>query len=166
MLYILNIESRKLVWSMVMNNEFDANPGQHAAHSLPGGEILVFVNNGDFSQRRAQRSESFSYIGLVDSLTSKFKWKHIPEPAERYFSQRFGAVEKLENGNFLISYLKSDENGAAFEVTDKGRLVWEWTNGTRKSDGAPVPVYRVSRLKREQVEPYLKKWKSFGVNSN
>ena len=81
------------------------------------------------------------------------------------YCEHFGAVEELENGNFLVTHVRTDGKGAAFEITPQGRLVWEWTNPMKHVDGAPVEVYRVSRIRRDAVLPYLAAWKKHGFNA-
>jgi hypothetical protein len=47
------------------------------------------------------------------------------------FSKTLGSVQRLPNGNTLIS---ESENGRAVEVTREGRVVWEFCNPHRAGD--------------------------------
>ncbi|MCB0309889.1 MAG: aryl-sulfate sulfotransferase [Bdellovibrionales bacterium] len=101
----------------------------HEAHliaeGLPGaGNLLVFDNG------RAQRP--YSVVREVNPLTKETLWSY--EEPEEFFSRGAGAVQRLPNGNTLVS---EDERGRIFEVTEDKQIVWEFK-------GRPEP-YRAKR---------------------
>ena len=55
------------------------------------------------------------------------------------------------NGNTLIT---ESETGRVFEVTSKGKVVWEWYNPTFFDKGRAI-LYRMKRLDRVVVETWM-----------
>ncbi len=52
-------------------------------------------------------------------------WSYAPERPEDFHSEWCGGVQRLANGNTLIT---ETNNGRAFEVTPGGEIVWEFIN--------------------------------------
>jgi outer membrane protein assembly factor BamB len=96
---------------------------QHQPTFLDNGHLLVFDNLG------AARDRSRALE--VDPLTGKTLWQFGGGRDVDLFSKTLGSVQRLPNGNTLIS---ESENGRAVEVTREGRVVWEFYNPHRAGD--------------------------------
>jgi len=96
---------------------------QHQPTFLDNGHLLVFDNLGAARDR--------SRVLEVDPLTGKIVWQFGGDRDVDLFSKTLGSVQRLPNGNTLIS---ESENGRAVEVTREGRTVWEFYNPHRAGD--------------------------------
>ena len=96
---------------------------QHQPTFLDNGHLLVFDNLG------AARDRSRALE--VDPLTGRIVWQFGGGRDVDLFSKTLGSVQRLPNGNTLIS---ESENGRAVEVTREGRTVWEFYNPHRAGD--------------------------------
>ncbi len=106
--------------------------GQHEAHmiapGLPGaGNFLVF-DNGAYSPDEAHHGVSL--IVEIDPSTNRIVWKYETAGRTlRFHSHSRGSVQRLPNGNTLIS---EDNTGRIFQVKpddthpDGGEIVWEY----------------------------------------
>lgn len=80
---------------------------------FPGaGNILIFDNG-----RKKHRGESV--ILEINPVSQELVWKY--ENGKEFFSRARGAVQRLKNGNTLIS---EDNRGRCFEVNTAGEIVW------------------------------------------
>lgn len=154
LLYILNVEKKKIIWSWRVVQHY---PRHHAARYLPNGEVLFFVNN-DMEEVSSKFNFSYSFLARIDTVSKKVVWTYLAQPITNFFTYHYGAAQLLENGNLLVTNLV--HGGSAFEITNQGRLVWEWNNDIRDRDNRAVEVYRVTREKRDVVEPYLRAWQA------
>ena len=59
----------------------------------------------------------------IDSLTQPWSFEHKKD--KPFFSLTCGAVQRLPNGNTLIT---ESDAGRAFETTTDGEIVWEFYN--------------------------------------
>jgi hypothetical protein len=137
---IVDWRARRILWSW--------GPGelerQHDATQLANGHILLFDNGS----RRG-----WSRVLEVDPRSDEIVWQYGAAAAERFYSKGRGAVQRLANGNTLISV---SDSGYAFEVTPDRRIVWEFHNPitVRKGDAqhrAPIWVRRYAP--RPPAEP-------------
>jgi len=96
---------------------------QHQPTFLDNGHLLVFDNLGAAHDR--------SRALEVDPLTGRIVWQFGGGRDVDLFSKTLGSVQRLPNGNTLIS---ESENGRAVEVTREGRTVWEFYNPHRAGD--------------------------------
>jgi hypothetical protein len=88
------------------------------APELPGaGNILVFDNGRD-------KGTSFALEIAPD--TKEVVWAY--DVGEEFYSGAAGTLQRLPNGNTLIS---EDVPGRNFEVTPAGEIVWEVRNPHR-----------------------------------
>lgn len=110
---IVNLETRRFVWAR-------RGPwaGQHQPTLLDSGKILLFDN------RPRQR---LSYALEIDPLGGAIGWKY-PNAGQFLSSEQAGSVERLGNGNTLIT---ESDRGRAFEVTPEGETVWEFVSPHR-----------------------------------
>ena len=99
---------------------------QHDPTEVPGGNVLVFDNNGYYGG---------SQVIEFDPATQEIEWHYHAEQPIDFYSQMCGAARRLPNGNTLIT---ESDNGRAFEVTDDGAVVWEFVNPERAGGGEYV----------------------------
>lgn len=138
----------------------DRLSGQHDAHMIPeglpgAGDILVFDNEGEGGYPpMAMRIIAGSRVLEINPVTHQVVWEYIGTK-ESFFSSFFGSAQRLPNGNTLI-----DEGtwGRFFQVTPKGRIVWEYMNPfalKTSSIGNIDPAMNLSRaVYRVQAVPY------------
>lgn len=127
--------------------------GQHDPHwipaELPGaGGVLIFNNGSDRDER------PFSTVDEIrPPVNSEGRYPFVPDepfgPEEltwRYnagselYSQRVSGSQRLSNGNTLIC---EGETGRVFEVTQGGKVVWDYENVLGQSgDSKPAAVGR------------------------
>ena len=114
----------------------------HHPTLLANGNILIF-DNGVYRK--------YTRVIEVDPLTEAIEWEYKGDPPESFYSYGKGSAQRLPNGNTLIC---DGDNGRAIEVTNDGRIVWEWLNPATE-EGHRVQVYRMMRLPPEAVDPLL-----------
>jgi hypothetical protein len=108
---------------------------QHQPSLTEEGGILVF-DNGPRSRR--------SRLVEVDPRTSAITWEWIANPPGAFYSPVRGGVERLANGNLLVT---SSERGRAFEMNREGRVVWDYYTPVReRTGGRRSAIYRMTRL--------------------
>jgi hypothetical protein len=125
-IYVIARPGGDIVWRHTRGLDY-----QHEARMVPpglpsAGYILLF-NNGYHDRERYRRSA----ILELDPLTHAVVWRY---DSPHFFSTTAGAEQALPDGNVLVT---SSESGRAFEVTRRGRIVWQWT--------PPYPPMRVAR---------------------
>lgn len=156
----------------------DADPGliigQHHAHiipkGLPGEGNLLLFDNGGFSgygeesagclAGKSQLRRHYSRVLEINPVTWKIVWSYVASPIEvtagRLFSPLLGSVQRLENGNTLVT---EGVFGRVMEVTPEHEVVWEYINdlpapfeimGTRNL------IYRAYRVPYDYL-PFLEK---------
>jgi hypothetical protein len=77
----------------------------------------------------------------VEPATGRIAWKYENGPA--FFSEWGGSVQRLPNGNTLIT---NSNSGRAFEVTAEGKIVWEFANPKVYSNGDRANIWRLTRF--------------------
>ncbi len=120
---------------------------QHHPTLLENGNILIFDNGWN---------RGFTRVIELDPLTKKIVWEYKARPPEEFFSIRRGGCQRLPNGNTLIT---ETEKGRVFEVTNEGKIVWEFYNPDikvedkkgrkgkkRKKDKERAVIYRMTRI--------------------
>jgi len=103
---------------------------QHDPRLLPNGHVLVFDNGVDRSQ-----------VVEVDPLTMQVAWRYAP--GKDFFSRVVGAVQRLPNGNTLIT---DSVGGRAVEVTASGERVWEFLNPEFSARNLRSGILRATRF--------------------
>jgi hypothetical protein len=114
--YIVARPGGNIVWRHTRGLDY-----QHEARMVPpgspaAGHILIF-DNGYNNFERFRRSA----ILELDPIGHSVVWRY---DAPHFFTSTAGTEQALPNGNVLVT---SSESGRAFEVTRKGRIVWQWT---------------------------------------
>jgi len=111
MVFILDQDTRQVVWKCIANDIPDGLEGQHAPTMLANGNILIFDNG---------RYRGFSRVIELNPRSMKIEWEY---KANGFYTLSQGFVQRLANGNTLVT---ESERGRAFEVTREGELVWEY----------------------------------------
>jgi len=93
--------------------------GNHCATPLKNGHILLFDNGSERPQDRRSRAVE------IDPKTGDVVWQFASRHTNSFNSHRQGAVQRLKNGNTLIT---STHGGHVFEVTPEGEVVWEFVS--------------------------------------
>lgn len=118
---------------------------QHHPQLLENGNILIFDNG--FEESR---------VVEITVPGGKIVWEYSSGPD--FFSNWGGSVQRLPNGNTLIT---SSRSGIAFEVTPAKRIVWKFVN-PRTEEGEPtVPEGKKSRWNIWRMTRYPKSALSF-----
>ncbi|KAF2682404.1 PQQ enzyme repeat protein [Lentithecium fluviatile CBS 122367] len=94
---------------------------QHCASELEDGSILIF-DNGTF---RHHQSATYSRVIQVSRKDKSIVWEYRDPHPMTFFTPFMGGAQRLRGGNTLITEAAF---GRTFEVTEKGKLVWEYVN--------------------------------------
>ncbi len=120
---------------------------QHESTILENGNLLVFDNCG---------RDTHSRILEVDPFSQHIAWSYGDREGEEFYTEYCGAVQRLPNGNTLITETK---NGRAFEVTPEGKIVWEFINPHRlEQDGVTMiaALFELMRVARKSAATWIK----------
>ncbi len=146
---ILDPQSKKIRW--------EYGPGEldvlHQVTILKNGHLLVFDNG---------MSRGHSRVLEIDPRTKLVTWSYDPIGKDSFFAFNRGGAMRLLNGNTLVV---SSTDGRALEVTQDGKIVWEYYRPLVKQPPNPNPkapwiprdaLYRIRRIEPELVERLLK----------
>ena len=111
MIFILDKDTKKIVWKCGHDYIKDSLEGQHSPKILKNGNMFIFDNG---------RYRKWSRIIEINPLNYEILWEYR---ADNFFSLSEGYVENLSNGNFLVT---ESEKGRAFELTPGKQIVWEF----------------------------------------
>jgi len=114
---------------------------QHEPVMLDGGNILLFDNG----EHRHYSKYSYSKVVEVNPKTNRVVWEYVADPPFSFFSGSQGGVQRLANGNTLIT---DSIPGRVFEVTREGEVVWDYVSpfyGTHAAQSANPLIYRAYR---------------------
>lgn len=120
---IVDKESGEIVWDYQGDYKGGLSYG-HEPHMIPeglpgAGNILIFDNGF---------KRNTSYILEINPVTKEVVW--VYDAGKRFFSKVAGSMQRLPNGNTLIS---EDVRGRAFEVTPDKKIVWEYNGNHIRS---------------------------------
>ena len=133
MVFILDQDTKKILWHAVANEIEGSLEGQHSASMLPDGNILLFENGV---------TRQVSRILIIDPLTLKIKWQYRNK---NFFTSNRGFVQALPNGNFLVT---ESNKGHVFELTPDKEIVWDYMNNQGE-------IYRMTRYPKEMIDRLL-----------
>ncbi len=91
---------------------------QHAVRRISNGNITIF-DNGNWHNPHFSRAVEYSIDEINKTATLVWEYRHNPN----IFSGFMGYVQRLDNGNTLISW--GGTNPAVTEVTPEGTVVFE-----------------------------------------
>ena len=133
-LVVLDMEEEKIVWSMS-----GMWLQQHCPSLMEDGDILLFDNQGNYGSSR---------ILEVDPVTQEVEWSYGGDERNDFYSEKYGTVQRLPNGNSLIA---ESHFGRAIEVTPEGDIVWEFYNPARAGDSNEfvANLFEIERLPRD-----------------
>jgi len=129
---VIDPRAEKIKWSWGVN----VLDRQHDASFLDNGNISVFDNGA--------KHRNFSRVIEVNPRTEKIVYEYKAHPPESFYSKTRGAAIKLPNGNWLIT---ESDSGHVFEITESGKIVWEFFNPEMKGKAKRAAIYRMERLK-------------------
>jgi arylsulfotransferase ASST len=132
---VIDPDAGKVVWALAGQWY-----GQHSAKLSPSGHVLLFDNLGTL--RPASR------VLEVDPVTQRVIWSFGGRHDENLLSETVGFVERLGNGNTLIT---ESNRGRVVEVTPDNRVVWEFVNPARviMRKELVATVYFMKRVSRD-----------------
>jgi Arylsulfotransferase (ASST) len=124
--------------------------GQHAAHRLSNGNILLYDNG----PHRLDQTFPFSRVIEVNPATKEIVWKYQEPRPLNFFSPRISSAQRLPNGNTLIN---EGNFGRLFEVTTEGDVVWEYVNPhfgppDQSAKMQQNGVFRAYRYSEEEID--------------
>jgi len=126
-IFIIDRSSGEIVWTH--SKGFD---GQHEAvmldRPLRGAGLIMVFNNGLNNLNEYRRSS----VETINPVSGVLEWHY---GSENFYSSVEGSAQPLSGNNALIT---SSQGGRVFEITRRGRIVWEWV--------PPYPPMRVERV--------------------
>jgi outer membrane protein assembly factor BamB len=126
-IFIIDRSSGEIVWTY--SKGFD---GQHEAvmleRPLRGAGLIMVFNNGLTNLNTYRRST----VETINPVSGTLEWHY---GSENFYSSVGGTAQPLSGNNVLIT---SSRGGRVFEITSRGRIVWEWV--------PPYPPMRVERV--------------------
>jgi hypothetical protein len=149
---IIDRDTKKIVWEYSGDYRGGIGGG-HEPHmieeGLPGaGNILIF-DNGQRRTHGARHPEE-SFILEINPVTKELVW--VYDVGKEFFSNSRGSVQRLPNGNTLIS---EDNQGRVFEVTPEKEIVWEFRGNIELSRASRHPASYCAKL--SEIAKGLKK---------
>jgi hypothetical protein len=141
LIFVYDYDKRKIGWQYDGRGEWEY---PHEPILLDNGNILIFDNGYD---------RGYSKIIEFEPLSKRVVWEYKGNPPESFYSQDRGFIQRLANGNTLIT---ESNSGRVFEVTREGGIVWEWFN-PYFSNGRRAIVRKMSRYDPEFIERIKKK---------
>ena len=122
--------------------------GQHGLQLLKNGNLLFFDNgilSGRFDGTNIYKSSAVE-IHITDNndeYVSETIWLYSLPPA--LYGVVSGNVQKLSNGNYLITTVGSTDGAHSLEVTESYETVWDCKFNVGTPQG---PIYRAMRINR------------------
>jgi len=135
----------------------------HSPHFMPDGRIVFFKNRDETDPR--------SSLMILNPRTGRIEWEYVGEP-KQFYSLRFGHVQVLPNGNFLVTdnpcvdledcraprpdanAIPATAGGHAFEIGLDKKIVWEWASGRFDDNGHRGEIYRVQRVPTSEADDF------------
>ncbi len=92
--------------------------GQHSPRFTSRGTILVYDNKGHI-----YKGKPYSRIIEINPNNLKIEWSYIGSPQNSFYSDVYGRVQELANGNILVTEALSNR---VFEINRNKEIVWEY----------------------------------------
>jgi hypothetical protein len=151
--------------------------GPHMTHIIPkglpgAGNMLVFDNGGNAGYGSLLPGmpghypctfRDYSRVIEFNPITLDIVWEYkktetldaneddkITAEERKFYSSYISGAQRLKNGNTLIT---EGGNGRVFEVTRKGKIVWEYIS-PYAGPNVPVPGSRNNAVYRAYRVPY------------
>lgn len=116
-IFVLDVKEEAIVWGF--KSDFNM---QHEPRVLPNRNLILFDN---VAHRKGSGKSRILEYALP---TMNVAWSYEGTDENRFYSLTCGAVQRLKNGNTLIT---ETDNGRAFEVTPGKEIVWEFVSPHR-----------------------------------
>ncbi len=134
--YLLERSSGEVIWryrgkvedGKVVDGVVRSHETQMIEKGLPGAGNILLLDNGHEDVR------SYSRVFEIDPTTKEIVWSYGEDRS--FFTQGGGSVQRLPNGNTLISI---DQEGRVIEVNPSGQTVWEFALRERISRAHRYP---------------------------
>ena len=95
-----------------------------------------------------------SSVDIMNPITKVILWRYsTPVTSVSFASPWLGYTQFLENGNILVTHIT--HGGSTFEVTPKGKIVWEWMNEYKYPTGRSESIQAVRKIRKESLQPFL-----------
>jgi hypothetical protein len=146
MTFILDKDTKKVLWSGIFDQVEENLEGQHLAKMYENGNIIIF-DNGRY--REWSRLVEINPVSM--EIVSEIRMKD-------FFTYSQGYFQDLPNGNILIT---ESEDGRVFEIDSELNVVWEFYNPKFKEiedeDGRKIhdEIYRMTRYDKEFIDKLL-----------
>lgn len=114
---VLDMKREEIVWAL--SGQWVR---QHRPTLLDDGDILLVDNLGLGDRSRVLE---------VDPTTQEIVWHYEGTQQDPFFTETFGTLQRLPNGNTLIN---ESNSGRAFEVDREHEIVWEFFNPARAGE--------------------------------
>ncbi|MBA4239679.1 MAG: hypothetical protein C0448_03065 [Sphingobacteriaceae bacterium] len=122
--------------------------GQHAAQLLDNGNILLFNNNTKLGKNNTSSIMEINQpSSKKKSVIDEFIYLYEFDNADENYCAKGGDVNKLRNGNYLIS---SSANNRNFEISSSRKIVWQCRPeklDTINKRWVPAGSYRINYVK-------------------
>jgi hypothetical protein len=146
MTFILDKDTKKVLWSGIFDQIKGNLEGQHLAKMNDKGNIRIF-DNGRY--REWSRIVEINPVSM--EVISEIKM-------DDFFTYSQGYFQDLPNGNILIT---ESEDGRVFEIDSDLNIVWEFYNPEFKEledeDNRKIhnEIYRMTRYDKEFIDKLL-----------
>lgn len=141
LILVWDYESNEIVWQHDGDGEWQ-HP--HEPTLTTSGNLLIFDNG---------RLREWSRIIEMDPITRQIVWEYRGDPPTSFFTARRGSTQRFVNGNTLVT---ESDTGRVFEITEDGKLVWEWYNPLFSNQGRSI-VYKMKRFEPGVVDAWMAK---------
>jgi hypothetical protein len=137
---VVDLEKKSIVWARKLGFA-----KQHDPSITDSGSMLLFDNRGE-----KERSRIWEWDPIDDDLI----WRYDGGEEGPFFSQCCGTVQRLPNGNTLVT---ETDSGRAFELDSAERVVWEYRSPERALDDEKLVarLFEVRRLPSDFGEGWL-----------
>lgn len=147
LILVLDREMKQIIWSLQWQENHTRQGGGHDVQVQPNGKLLVFDNRSFISK------ENFSTVTEVDPLSGIKKVIYKASPPFSFFTVRRGGVQRLSNGNLLVT--DQTKSNLAFEVNEWGRKVWVMDKPVENpKTGEPIQYLQI---RRQDLTQFLEK---------
>lgn len=151
--FILDQGTGEIVWTYRAHD-------WESAHSLRMNDqgMMVFLSNVqlEWDGPNFTRVEHSS-VRILNPMTRSIIANIMLNPQTDFYTSIWGSLQLLPNGHFMVT---SSRSGVAFEMNDRGRILWEWIS-PKNEPGKPFPVYRVTWVPAELFDQKLPRWLQF-----
>jgi len=135
---VLDKQTKEIVW----NWGSDVLDWPHMPTMTEEGTVLIFDNGAH---------RGYSRVLEIEPISGNIIWEYQGKPKRSFYSRLSSGAQRLPNGNTLIC---ESARGHVFEVTNDGKIVWEFYNPEIK-DGKRKTIYRMLRFPKEKVEKWI-----------